>query len=127
MMIDEGKDDILHEIVVITMDSQIRLHAPHQANLRRVLLEAGISPYTRLTRQVNCGGRGLCATCGVWILNGEPEPVHWHDVLASRFGYPRLSCQISIEGPMTIHLVTDKRIWGRRDPKRIFRPEGEQS
>ncbi|PHQ44538.1 (2Fe-2S)-binding protein, partial [Halorubrum sp. C3] len=31
--------------------------------------------------------------------------------LADRFGYPRLSCQISVDRPMTVALV-DKRVWG---------------
>lgn len=83
-------------------------------NLRRVLLEAGLSPYATATRRLNCGGRGLCATCGVRIRKG-PDPSHWHDRLADRFGYPRLSCQVRVDAPMTVELV-DKRVWGGREP-----------
>ncbi|MEM8525492.1 MAG: 2Fe-2S iron-sulfur cluster-binding protein [Bacteroidota bacterium] len=83
------------------------------SNLRAILLENGISPYTSITQNLNCGGRGICATCGVWSIENEPTPTHWHDKAAKRFGYSRLSCQITVEEPMTIELV-DKWIWGGR-------------
>ncbi|ELZ79043.1 2Fe-2S iron-sulfur cluster binding domain-containing protein [Haloferax gibbonsii ATCC 33959] len=82
--------------------------------LRDALLEAGISPYARLTKRANCGGRGLCATCGVRIRSGEPTAHHWHDDLAARFGYPRLSCQIRVDESMTVELV-EKTVWGGRE------------
>lgn len=101
----------------IMMDKQVlMLEAPPGSNLREVLLAAKISPYTALTRVANCGGRGLCATCGVWIETGEPAPQHWHDRIGSRFGYPRLSCQVTVDNPMTIRILTDKWIWGGRKP-----------
>jgi len=87
-------------------------------NLRETLLAHGVSPYTSVTRRLNCGGRGLCATCGVWIDEAAPAPEHWHDRLAADFGYPRLSCQITVETDMTIRLVEDKVIWGGRDAQR---------
>ena len=87
---------------------------PDGANLRQVLLRHGLSPYARFTRRVNCGGRGLCATCGVRLSADAPAPVHWHDQLAARFGYPRLSCQITVRRPLVVHLLPDKRIWGTR-------------
>ncbi|HYO88993.1 MAG TPA: hypothetical protein VER79_10110, partial [Candidatus Limnocylindrales bacterium] len=74
-------------------------------NLRRALLAAGLSPYAALTQR---------ATCGVRLSAGEPAPVHWHDTLAARFGYPRLSCQITVTSDLTVLLVEDKRIWGGR-------------
>lgn len=81
------------------------------SNLREVLLAHGFSPYTLYTRRLNCVGNGLCATCGVWIEEGAPSPVHWHDQLADKFGYPRLSCQITVDRPMTVRQV-DKWVWG---------------
>lgn len=86
-------------------------------NLREVLLDKGLSPYTALTQRWNCGGRGICATCGVWIRRGIPEPEHWHDNLADQFGYPRLSCQIVVDQDMSI-LLPQKKIWGKRDTNR---------
>jgi len=88
---------------------------PRGANLRAVLLERGLSPYTALTGRMNCGGRGLCATCGVRLDPPAPEPSHWHDGLAARFGYPRLSCQITIDHDLQVRLLPDKRIWGSRE------------
>ncbi|WP_073310817.1 2Fe-2S iron-sulfur cluster-binding protein [Halobaculum gomorrense] len=76
--------------------------------------DTDLSPYARATERVNCGGRGLCATCGVRVIDG-PEASHWHDRLADRFGYPRLSCRIRVTEPMTVALVTDKRVWGGRE------------
>lgn len=114
---------ILHD------DGETTLNVEKGANLRRTLLEADYSPYVPLTRIANCGGRGLCATCGVWIETDgphntpqtEPAPAHWHDKLAARFGYPRLSCQISIDDDMTVR-IPDKIIWGKRDPQRRYTP-----
>ena len=82
------------------------------AVLRDALLAAGVSPYAALTRRANCGGRGLCATCGVWI-EPAPAPVHWHDRAASAWGYPRLSCQVTVERDLAVE-VPDKVVWGRR-------------
>ena len=82
--------------------------------LRDALLRADLSPYTRLTERANCGGRGLCATCGV-RLRSEESPDHWHDRLADRFGYPRLSCQIPVVDGLEVALVDDKRVWGERE------------
>lgn len=86
------------------------------ANLRRLLVDAGLSPYTRVTSRANCGGRGLCATCGVRIRSPDPPPTptHWHDTLAARFGYPRLSCQVTVDRDLTVALV-DKLVWGGRE------------
>ena len=100
-------------IVTVLIGTQQRtLTVPLGANLRRALLAEGISPYAPLTRRLNCGGRGLCATCGVCIVPPSPEPTHWHDQLAQRFGYPRLSCQITVNTDLTLRILSDKRIWG---------------
>jgi ferredoxin len=83
-------------------------------NLRALLLDAGLSPYTRLTSRANCGGHGICATCGVRIRAGAEPPTHWHDRLADRFGYPRLSCQVTVDDDMTVDLP-EKVVWGGRE------------
>lgn len=90
-----------------------KLEVKPQSNLRLAMLEHGYSPYTKWTQNLNCGGNGICATCGIWILESEPVPTHWHDKAAKRFGYPRLSCQITIESDMTIQLA-EKWIWGKQ-------------
>ncbi|WP_435065657.1 2Fe-2S iron-sulfur cluster-binding protein [Halobaculum sp. EA56] len=103
-------------------DGEATLHVERGASLRDALLavdrgdgtDPDLSPYASATERLNCGGRGLCATCGVRVLSG-PEPSHWHDRLADRFGYPRLSCQVVVSEPMTVELLPEKRVWGGRE------------
>lgn len=47
-----------------------------------------------------------------------PEPTHWHDAAVVRFGYPRLSCQIPVEEPLTVRLL-DRHVWGQVLPRRL--------
>jgi ferredoxin len=89
------------------------IEAERGRNLRRLLLEHDCSPYTAVTERLNCGGRGLCATCGVRI-GDAPAPTHWHDRLAARFGYPRLSCQLTVEEDLTVY-IPEKIVWGGRE------------
>jgi ferredoxin len=104
--------------ITVLQDGEERLiSAEPNTNLRWLLLEHGISPYTNITASLNCAGRGLCATCGVDILDGAPEAEHWHDKAAQRFGYPRLSCQVTITQPLRVRIMTEKWIWGRRVQK----------
>ncbi len=105
--------------IINVVDQQEKTHtfeAPKGSNLRTLLLDYDLSPYVPITNKLNCGGNGICATCGVLISKGEPAPKHWHDKAAKRFGYPRLSCQITIEQDITIQLI-DKIIWGKRISK----------
>ena len=99
-------------LVVVDGDTETELVVDRGRVLRDVLLEAGLSPYSRLTERANCGGRGICATCGVRVSGVEPD--HWHDRLAERFGYPRLSCQIKVVQDLRVELV-EKVVWGSRD------------
>ena len=99
-------------VVVIDGEDETELTVERGRVLRDVLMEAGLSPYSRLTERANCGGRGICATCGVRLVEGI-EPEHWHDKLAERFGYPRLSCQIEVEQDVRVELV-EKVVWGNR-------------
>ncbi|MDJ0756697.1 MAG: 2Fe-2S iron-sulfur cluster-binding protein [Ardenticatenaceae bacterium] len=101
-------------IFLIGEKQPITLTAPAGENLRKLLLDHDLSPYTRFTQKLNCGGRGLCATCGIWLAeDNEVQPVHWHDRAAEKFGYPRLSCQIQVNRDLTIYMV-EKWIWGAR-------------
>lgn len=103
-----------HTVQVHDGDRWHEIQAPHGANLRKLLLRNDLSPYTRLTQSLNCGGRGLCATCGVRFEGDAPAPTHWHDRAAERFRYPRLSCQVTVHRDLTVRLLPDKRIWGKR-------------
>ena len=100
-------------LTIYTGAETITLQVEPGANLRQTLLDNGLTPYVTLTRRANCGGRGICATCGVWI-DAPPKPTHWHDKAAHTFGYPRLSCQIVVEQDMTVRLIPEKWIWGGR-------------
>ncbi|MEL6403401.1 MAG: 2Fe-2S iron-sulfur cluster-binding protein [Chloroflexota bacterium] len=117
-------------LTVLKDNQTYTLEVNNGVNLRRTLLDNNLSPYVILTQVANCGGRGICATCGVWIDSNEPTPTHWHDKLASRFGYPRLSCQITIQTDMTVRILDDKIIWGSRDADRTMsykqNPNSEQ-
>lgn len=93
--------------------NSFEIQAVKGSNLRKVLLIYNLSPYSKINRKLNCGGNGICATCGVFILNKSPNPTHWHDKLAAKFYYPRLSCQITIEEDMEIE-IPKKLIWGKR-------------
>jgi ferredoxin len=101
-------------LVVDDGETETELTVDSGSVLRDVLIEAGFSPYSSLTERVNCGGRGLCATCGVRVVE-DVEPEHWHDKLADRFGYPRLSCQVVVDRDLRVELV-DKLVWGSRRP-----------
>lgn len=107
------RQDIAYVTVHDGEDEQL-LVAPVGARLRDVLLHHGLSPHSRATRRLNCGGNGLCATCGVRLVDDQP-PEHWHDRLADRFGYPRLSCQLRVEEDCTVRLDREKLVWGRRE------------
>ena len=89
---------------------------PSGKNLRKVLIEKGVSPYSAFNNKINCRGNGLCATCGVFVMDSDPTPTHWHDRIARAFGYPRLSCQIEIMADMEIE-IPPKWIWGKRRKK----------
>lgn len=101
-----------HQITVYDGERITEFTACEGEILRDRLLEVGCSPYTRLTDRANCGGRGLCATCGVRLSENVP-PTHWHDRLAASFGYPRLSCQIRVDRDLTV-VLPEKLVWGER-------------
>lgn len=102
-------------VTVIDGDEEWTVDVERGANLRRALTENGFDVYGTVSRYANCGGRGLCGTCGVEIREGAPEPTQWHDEAAEDWGYPRLSCQIAVEEPMTVALL-DKAVWGQMFP-----------
>jgi cobyrinic acid a,c-diamide synthase len=113
---DDASRPVEETVTVVVVDQDGERHelaVESGTRLRDALVDAGYSPYTAATSRLNCGGRGVCATCGVRIHTG-PAPTHWHDRLAARFGYPRLSCQVVVDRPMTVELV-DKLVWGGRE------------
>lgn len=77
------------------------LRCAHGANLKKVLLEAGLSPYNGKAKQINCRGLGTCGTCAVHI-EGEVSPMT--KVETWRLDFPphqegsglRLACQCRV-------------------------------
>ena len=115
----EDPDATPRETVTVTVvdgDEETTLDVEPGRNLREVLLEHGFGVYGRVSRVANCGGRGLCGTCGV-RFEDPPNPTHWHDRAAARWGYPRLSCQVTVETDVTVELV-EKVVWGQLRPRR---------
>lgn len=103
------------EIIVRKGKQKFVLEAQPGDNLRKVLLRNNLSPYGSISRNLNCSGRGLCATCGVRIRSGKADATHWHDKIGRKFGYPALSCKIWVQEPLEIRLLTDKKMWGKRE------------
>jgi ferredoxin len=104
---------VSHTVTVSYPDGVETLTVPDGTVLRDALREAGLSPHSRVGRRLNCGGRGLCATCGVRLAD-PPDPDHWHDDLADRFSYPRLSCQIRVTRDLRV-TIPEKLVWGGRE------------
>ncbi|MDS0474848.1 2Fe-2S iron-sulfur cluster binding domain-containing protein [Natrinema sp. 1APR25-10V2] len=102
---------------VITGGEERIIEVEPGANLRDSLLEHDLPVYGTLSQYANCGGRGLCSTCTVEVAPA-PEPTHWHDAAAVRFGYPRLSCCIEVKESMTVRLL-DKHVWGQVFPRQL--------
>ena len=96
-------------------DETHTIYAKKGSTLREVLIDAGFSPYTRYTQNKNCGGNGICATCGVWLVGDSHQPTHWHDKIALKHGYPRLSCQIRLQEDLVVEAVEGKALWGLRE------------
>jgi len=120
---DGGDADAAFAVTVHHPAGTTTLSVPAGTVLREALLEADLSPHSRAGRRLNCGGRGLCATCGVRLAD-PPDPAHWHDDLAARFGYPRLSCQLRVERNLTVE-VPEKLVWGRRERDRPDSGDGD--
>ncbi|CCC40649.1 2Fe-2S iron-sulfur cluster-binding protein [Haloquadratum walsbyi] len=139
MTMSENTDSI--PVIVIDTDTKTKITVSIGTNLRDALRNHDFSPYGRLSETLNCGGNGLCATCGVRVRvynnqqndiadtqihtddndimypDSGPTPNHWHDRLAARFGYPRLSCQITVSEPLVVQLLPKKLLWGGRKTK----------
>jgi len=104
-------------VTVIGGGEETTIEVDRGTNLRDALLERGFPVYGTVSQYANCGGRGLCATCTVDV-DPAPESTHWHDAAAVRFGYPRLSCRLTVDEPMTVRLL-DKHVWGQLLPRQL--------
>ncbi|MEM8864159.1 MAG: 2Fe-2S iron-sulfur cluster-binding protein [Planctomycetota bacterium] len=89
------------------------------ANLRRVLLDAGLPLYNGPMKVTNCHGFGTCGTCAV-KLEGAASPPAARERL--RLDLPphkrgiakglRLACQCQVEGDVTV--TKPNGWWGQK-------------
>jgi len=93
-----------------------------------------VTPGTRLVNAIEgagvdilhaCGGNAKCATCRVEFVEGEPQRM----TVAERtkldekgLSGVRLSCQITVEGDMTVRAISRLAGSGRPDPGRTPEP-----
>ncbi len=97
------------------------------ANLRQVLLEAGIRLYNPPAHIVNCHGLGTCGTCAVQI-EGAVSPMGWRE--RTRLSLPphqlsfasggnglRLACQVQVLGDLKV--TKWPGMWGQNIPSTI--------
>lgn len=102
-------------VTVIDGDDEGVIKVPSGTVLRDALGANGFGVYGSVSRVANCGGRGICGTCGVRIREEVPA-AGVHDAAAKRWGYPRLSCRIRVTEPMTVELI-EKVMWGQLRPR----------
>ena len=117
-----GRNAPMNESVALTVregGEETTIEAERGAILRNVLRSHGVDVYGSVSRVANCGGRGLCGTCGVRVEGAEGGSIPaagLHDAAAKRWGYPRLSCRIRVTEPMTVEVV-EKVVWGQLRPE----------
>lgn len=112
----------------ITVQGQT-LECPVGANLRQVLLAAGIDLYNGQARWINCHGIGSCGTCAVAIAGAADavSAVNWRD--RARRSLPphdrdrplRLACQTQVQGD--IRVTKYDGFWGQGTTP-VWGPEG---
>ena len=99
---------------VITLSNEGKtIEVPVGANLRRALLNNGISPYIGVAELINCRGFELCGTCRVEVVDGKgasPKREDEEETLISSTPFYarkiekniRLACQTSVVGDITV-------------------------
>ncbi len=100
--------------VVFTSGQSEIIKTNQGETIRDALLVNGINPHGKWAKRLNCGGNGLCATCGIKLLSNPIDANHLHDKLAHRYGYLRLSCQLTVETDMVILVDDNKSLWGKK-------------
>lgn len=115
--------------VVTLVNEGKTLEVPEGTNLRKLLLQNGISPYVGKDKFLNCFGNGLCGTCRVEVVDGKGvaaispmeelaiaglTPVYAREVPKN----VRLSCRIDIAKDISIktcpHVGIDKKLTKER-------------
>jgi len=89
------------------------------ANLRKVLLENGLSPYNGKANTLNCHGHGTCGTCAVKITGEVSSPGVREKFRLSlpphnRQSGLRLSCQCEVLRDLKVTKFSG--FWGQKSP-----------
>ena len=90
-------------------------------SVREIALEAGIYPNREYFRGFNCGGRGLCGTCKVWLrelTDHAVSPPNMRERFHGMGDGRRLACQARVQGDIEVttmpggddRLATDRNI-----------------
>ena len=92
-------------------------------NLREAALRNGIEIYRGIHKQINCRGRGSCATCRVLIVNDtlkSASPMRLLEKIrlglsyvAIGFDHMRLSCQVSVHGDLDVETQPALNLYGK--------------
>ena len=85
-------------------------------NLRKVLLDANLSPHNQTASWLNCNGFGTCGTCAVEV-KGQTSPLT--KVEQWRLNFPphhlknnlRLACQCKVKGDLELKKYNG--FWGQ--------------
>jgi ferredoxin len=88
-------------------------------NLRRILIDNGLTPHNHESKYINCKGLGTCGTCAVHILgalNGKMNPIEKIRLSLPPFHSKhklRLACQINVTS--NIEVTKGDGFWGEKD------------
>lgn len=88
------------------------VEVPAGTNLRQAMLDHGIPVYEGIHTKLNCGGRGTCGSCRVYVKDGDKglSPPGLLEKMRSALAFyaighedeVRLSCQTSVTGDCAI-------------------------
>jgi ferredoxin len=117
---------------VITLTNEGKtIEAPAGANLRKTLLQHGVTPYRGLDRLLNCMGNGLCGTCRVEVADGKGVspitpleesalvgflPVYGRQIPKN----VRLTCRATVTGDMTLRTYPEISIDWKLTKERLM-------
>lgn len=79
-------------------------------SLRDVLLGSGLDVYGGKAKLTNCGGGGVCGTCGVGVIaeDWEERPAFEAQKLKKYDSTCRLSCNTKVEGDCEVIISPPK-------------------